>query len=1699
MNTRRKFLQPKPDVPSSHWHLMKESYHVIFVPEYRDHVEYWYNMGATGVQRDLFRDICKEIYAQNPDAADPDYPSEFTALMHKEEAYLMLKNFGLTLTDLGQRKARVWILHVANRRRRDNFRDVFTGCQSIFKNISTMKTDYAPPEDYRYPDNRTYFHRDVDWTSLRGRNNIQKLNEQREKEAGLEREMKLEVGPQRPRFTKPKNQFDGVNVLSTLGYGDMSPEEAIAQMTARRNAHQESEKYYVDKDGSTVYRAGVQYKATSSKGEGRNLIGGVITEPIGEWKVKSGPHYVMSLRPGYPLVLYSTMAIEGIVSYRLLGNDHPAASGKHMQLSFPGESTLVSTVLDIIIQKHHINEGMYKLVMTLLRPSDGSVPQSVRLTRNDVLRNYDRIEIDISKRNYTEEARLDAVAARQEEVEPVVVLKDVRPPTAPRRANNDALLYQRAANITAKALPLRLSASKVKESEEDGVCVLCDLPLMNPARLPCCGHMVCNSCRDTAETMMPSGSQCAVCGNNIQSSSAQLSKLQPKASNDMGGGQGLDLRDGVKSEAPGEIKAHTKPMSTKLALGGPTVPNQERAVEEFTAKLRDYLHNSLSMLDADTTTPLSAACRHKRQRSEELTALDLLAKAGTLGNAEDACDDGLESKRFLLEIDSNTCCVRYTAKAFCYDVETYYFTLASLVLLCLLLFSLFAALCQQRIAESMNIPLLCPSTECPTEATLFGTEPPPSSAFVYVNDMLPLYEELFTETQELNVCITTFNVACKKPPLPLTGIAALKNTKTGKPTDVIALAFQEVDMSASALFREETEASQPWIAGANEALGANSQPRADSPSPYFALPPKQMVGLLLCVYVRRELVGFIREYNIALVPTGALGSVGNKGAVGLRLALHRSSICFLSAHLAAGQNSVSKRNASIETILTTMDFNALKRAEYEQLQGNSNPMHAMSLLPPIRLREQDIVIIAGDLNYRLNLTYEQSLRLTVLKRYKELLTHDQLIAELKNRHTPWWGFRDLTPTFPPTYRFDIGTNVYDTSEKHRIPGYTDRYCVYMKDPNQWDDVQVDSMEALMNVKSSDHKPVVACLRLPVRVEIPSKREALEANLKQQFETLNPTSVFRTDTTVSCSVLPFGKLQIYRDSASQSVTLTNTGSVAASIRIVRVRDTKSDPTEASWLRVSPLELVILPGKSKSITVTTAIDPGLCPWLSSWRPFEGRGTLSLCSSIKLVVRSSPSHLLTCTAELLPSIFGNRLDYISALGNKVCAEAYHLRGDFAYEMRNVVAQVPKELWRMADAIARFPDQPGIFTRSLDTSCVQKSMELLDMSNTSLPGEHSNSALVAGECLLSFLRQLLDPVIPREFYEAALDAIKGKGPSPPTVLKKVPAVHANAFLYIMSLLQFLLLPEHAEHNGLTSDIVSDLFSDAMFRPQIKPSPSPASPAASPAASKVPNVNQQDRERLEDEQELAKRFIAFFLTGPSPLQSAFFCFFWAMKRRLLCLLLLDMPDTPVYLYRYDLSKGMVRSLAPLLLGRPLEGIWHTSIVVFGAEFYFGGQESVMRTAPETTHYGVPNKKELLGTTAKTETEFLAWIEEQKRGTFGPDHYDILQNNCNDFTQAAAQFLMGKNIPEDVRKLIPELMASPLGQIIGPVLQQSTAAQRGPRQLCSAVLPGSRRYYHVSVADKQTTTTREVTGKLHCNSFSFAVYVPLSICLFCLP
>lgn len=44
-----------------------------------------------------------------------------------------------------------------------------------------------------------------------------------------------------------------------------------------------------------------------------------------------------------------------------------------------------------------------------------------------------------------------------------------------------------------------------------------------------------------------------------------------------------------------------------------------------------------------------------------------------------------------------------------------------------------------------------------------------------------------------------------------------------------------------------------------------------------------------------------------------------------------------------------------------------------------------------------------------------------------------------------------------------------------------------------------------------------------------------------------------------------------------------------------------------------------------------------------------------------------------------------------------------------------------------------------------------------------------------------------------------------------------------------------------------------------------------------------------------------------------------------------------IQLYIYDLSRGLAQSLLSQILGKQIPGIWHTSIVAYNREIFFGG------------------------------------------------------------------------------------------------------------------------------------------------------------------
>ncbi|KAJ4893071.1 PPPDE putative thiol peptidase family protein [Raphanus sativus] len=134
----------------------------------------------------------------------------------------------------------------------------------------------------------------------------------------------------------------------------------------------------------------------------------------------------------------------------------------------------------------------------------------------------------------------------------------------------------------------------------------------------------------------------------------------------------------------------------------------------------------------------------------------------------------------------------------------------------------------------------------------------------------------------------------------------------------------------------------------------------------------------------------------------------------------------------------------------------------------------------------------------------------------------------------------------------------------------------------------------------------------------------------------------------------------------------------------------------------------------------------------------------------------------------------------------------------------------------------------------------------------------------------------------------------------------------------------------------------------------------------------------------------------------------------------------------YDLSRGLARQLSASFLGKVIEGVWHTGVVVYGSEYFFGG--GIQHLPAGTTPYGAPLRTVELGETHVPKDVFEMYLEEISP-RYTAESYNLLAHNCNNFSNEVAQFLVGKGIPEYILDLPNEVMNSPMGGLIMPMIQ----------------------------------------------------------------
>jgi hypothetical protein len=233
----------------------------------------------------------------------------------------------------------------------------------------------------------------------------------------------------------------------------------------------------------------------------------------------------------------------------------------------------------------------------------------------------------------------------------------------------------------------------------------------------------------------------------------------------------------------------------------------------------------------------------------------------------------------------------------------------------------------------------------------------------------------------------------------------------------------------------------------------------------------RLLGILTMVFVKRPLLCYINHLEVCTTKTGMSGWLGNKGASSIRFSLGDISMCFTNCHLAPHLENNARRVQELAEIFTAQTFTSL----------------------PSQLMDHDVLILFGDLNFRLEGKSSEEVISTLTRGWGvELLACDQLHLQQilgEGSASRLFNFMEMPISFPPSYKFEPGTDVYEPGAKLRAPAWCDRILWRMHerclpritDPEPRRLLTQQHYAIHMQPRISDHKAVSAGMTVSVNL------------------------------------------------------------------------------------------------------------------------------------------------------------------------------------------------------------------------------------------------------------------------------------------------------------------------------------------------------------------------------------------------------------------------------------------------------------------------------------------------------------------------------------------------------------------------------------------------------------------------------------------
>ena len=503
----------------------------------------------------------------------------------------------------------------------------------------------------------------------------------------------------------------------------------------------------------------------------------------------------------------------------------------------------------------------------------------------------------------------------------------------------------------------------------------------------------------------------------------------------------------------------------------------------------------------------------------------------------------------------------------------------------------------------------------------------------------------------------------------------------------------------------------------------------------------RLVAKTLVVFVKKEHQNYVTALSSSSVSSGILG-IGSTGGVSIRFNLHQTSLCFISSHLSPHSGEFQKRNQDYSAVTSRLKFQVGDEFLY--------------------FDDHDLVYWLGDLNYRLNkLTSEEVKKEIELGNLNALIKLDQLKEQQELGET-FVDYCEAPIGFLPTYKFDIGTDRWDTSAKNRAPAWCDRILWKGDEPSRC--IEYRSHPEL---RFSDHRPVSALFDTSIKVADPLRYEQIREEAKRKLS----ESDGLLQISVDKSQISFGSIS-FRDLVTDSLTITNTGSTSGQFEIVQ---------KPKWLNVKPTRGVLINGQKRWLDIEITVDQSM--------PELAKGNMSetlvvVLKSLKAGSRNQSSEIqISLVGNYRPSSFGSSIEclvhlrkpineyssselatllskydqYDSAKATSQPTTKYAIKLDENLEQtinNGAHLDVPKELMFLVNeqlkrglAVKELFGRPGLRSEFVTIR------EAADRFNST---QLSVSFHSVAESILFFLDSFTEPVIPYEFHKRAVDSSK-------------------------------------------------------------------------------------------------------------------------------------------------------------------------------------------------------------------------------------------------------------------------------------------------------------------------------------------------------